>query len=87
MLVAVLLESEFLYRFEFGDGTADSSGRSMLSPAREPTPFPTRSATADRTPRCSRRPTSGRLDSREDYQREVARLLADHILPARWTPR
>ena len=32
MLVAVLLESEFLYRLEFGAGTPDAHGRLMLSP-------------------------------------------------------
>ena len=32
MLVSVLLESEFLYRQEFGDGQTDEFGRSRLTP-------------------------------------------------------
>jgi hypothetical protein len=32
MLVTVLLESEFLYRLEFGAGPKDAAGRRMLSP-------------------------------------------------------
>ncbi len=32
MLVTVLLESEFLYRLEFGAGAKDAAGRQMLSP-------------------------------------------------------
>ena len=32
MLVAVLLESEFLYRLEFGEGKADAYGRKKLAP-------------------------------------------------------
>ena len=32
MLISVLLESEFLYRYEFGAGSVDNHGRKKLSP-------------------------------------------------------
>ena len=32
MLIAVLLQSDFMYRNEFGEGTADRYGRKQLSP-------------------------------------------------------
>jgi hypothetical protein len=77
VLAAVLLESEFLYRYEFGAGPADSSGRRLLSP-REGA-FAISYALGDRGPDAAllEAAASGRLDSREDYHREVTRLLAD----------
>ena len=77
MLVAVLLESEFLYRLEFGADEADAIGRHMLSP-REAS-YAISYALGDRGPDAELREAavSGRLQSREDYQREVLRLLND----------
>ncbi len=77
LLVAVLLESEFVYRLEFGDGPKDEHGRQTLS-AREAAyaisyalgdrrPDPTLLAAAD----------EGRLNSKADFEREVRRLLDD----------
>jgi hypothetical protein len=79
VLVAVLLESEFLYRHEFGDGPADSSGRRMLSPHEGA--FAISYALGDRAPDAGllEAAGSGRLISREDYHREVTRLLADKV--------
>ncbi|HEX8913149.1 MAG TPA: DUF1588 domain-containing protein, partial [Humisphaera sp.] len=77
MLVAVLLESEFLYRLEFGDGPADADGRRMLSP-REAS-YAIAYALGDRGPDpvLAKAAAEGRLNTRDDYRREVLRLLAD----------
>jgi hypothetical protein len=79
VLVAVLLESEFLYRSEFGEGPTDSSGRRMLSP-REGA-YAISYALGDRGPDAEllKAATSGRLRSREDYHREVIRLLKEPL--------
>ncbi|MEE2934953.1 MAG: hypothetical protein VYA84_03045 [Planctomycetota bacterium] len=39
MLIAVLLESDFLYRLEFGAGEPDESGRIKMSPREAVSPF------------------------------------------------
>ena len=77
MLVAVLLESEFLYRLEFGEGNTDAHGRKMLSP-REGA-YAISYALGDRGPDAAllEAAENGKLESREDYEREVKRLLAD----------
>lgn len=77
MLLAVLLESEFLYRMEFGAGAADAHGRKMLAP-REGA-FALSYALGDRGPdaKLLQAAEQGRLATREDYKREVTRLLDD----------
>lgn len=77
MLITVLLESEFLYRLEMGDGQPDEHGRVPLSP-REAS-FAIAYALGDRGPdaELTRAASEGRLLTREDYHREVTRLLAD----------
>lgn len=77
MLVAVLLESEFLYRLEFGAGPPEEDGRRVLSP-REGA-FAVSYALGDRGPDALllQAAEQGRLLTREDYHREVTRLLAD----------
>jgi hypothetical protein len=77
ILITILLESEFLYRYEFGDGPEDSSGRRMLSPHEGA--FAISYALGDRSPdpQLLEASRTGRLQSREDYHREVTRLLND----------
>lgn len=77
MLKAVLLESEFVYRLEFGAGKADEYGRVPLSP-REGA-YAIAYALGDRGPDAPllQAAESGRLTTKADYEREVARLLAD----------
>jgi len=77
MLAAVLLESEFLYRLEFGAGKPDVDGRKMLSP-REAT-YAIAYALGDRGPDMAliKAASEGRLNTKEDYHREVTRLLTD----------
>ena len=77
MLVSVLLESEFLYRYEFGVEDEDEHGRRKLSPreAAEAIAY----ALGDQGPDQQLRQAAaeGRLNSKNDYHREVQRLLDD----------
>ena len=84
MLQAVLLESEFLYRLEFGDGPADEFGRRMLAP-REAS-FAIAYAIGDRGPDAAlvAAAREGRLASKQDFDREVRRLLADQTYNKSW---
>ena len=77
MLTAVLLESEFLYRMELGDGQPDDHGRQKLTPREAANAIAY--ALGDRGPDAVLRQAadSGRLSSREDFRREVSRLLED----------
>lgn len=77
MLQAVLLESEFLYRIEFGVGPADEYGRKKLAP--HEAAFAIAYAIGDNGPDAMLTASAreGRLLSKEDYEREVRRLLAD----------
>ena len=77
MLLAVLLESEFLYRLEFGAGAPDPHGRKLLAP-REGA-YALSYALGDRSPdaKLLQAAEQGRLNTREDYHREVQRLLDD----------
>ncbi len=77
MLKAVLLESEFVYRIEFGAGKADEYGRIPLSP-REGA-YAIAYSLNDRGPDAEllKAAEGGKLTTKADYEREVRRLLAD----------
>ncbi len=77
MLKTVLLESEFLYRLELGAGAADAGGRKLLSPSEAS--YAISYAIGDRGPdaKLLQAAEQGRLATREDYKREVLRLLDD----------
>lgn len=77
MLVSVLLKSEFLYRLEFGAGEPDEFGRQNLSP-REAA-YAIAYAIDDRVPddQLMKAASEGRLFTKQDYRREVERLLDD----------
>ncbi|MDA7527177.1 DUF1592 domain-containing protein [Akkermansiaceae bacterium] len=77
MLVSVLLKSEFMYRYEFGAGEVDGAGRMKLSP-REAS-YAIAYALSDRNPDADLLKTAkeGRLNTKEDYRREVSRMLND----------
>lgn len=77
MLVGVLLESEFLYRHEFGGGETDEFGRQKLSPDQAARAIAY--ALGDRGPdeQLQQAADAGRLSQTEDYRREVQRLLDD----------
>ena len=75
LIQTLILRSEFVYRSEFGEGEADEFGRKMLS-ARDAS-YAIAYAISDSSPdeELVKAAESGRLESREDYQREVERLL------------
>lgn len=75
--IAVLLESEFLYRVQFGGGEEDAYGRNKLTP-REAA-FAISYALGDRGPdeALMQAAEDGRLLTKADYKREVERLLAN----------
>jgi cytochrome c553 len=77
MLVTVLLESEFLYRLEFGAGKPDVHGRVPLAPREASVAIAY--ALGDRGPDAAllQAASAGQLTTPEDYRREVERLLAD----------
>jgi Protein of unknown function (DUF1588)/Protein of unknown function (DUF1592)/Protein of unknown function (DUF1585)/Protein of unknown function (DUF1595)/Planctomycete cytochrome C len=77
MLVAVLLESEFLYRQEWGAGEPDAHGRRMLAP--HEAAYAISYAMGDRGPdaKLLEAAAQGKLNTREDFKREVTRLLDD----------
>ena len=77
MLKTVLLESEFLYRLEFGAGAPDKQGRKILS-AREAA-YAISYAMGDKDPdaKLLEAASQGQLENRDDFKREVTRLLDD----------
>ena len=77
MLVAVLLESEFVYRYEFGVGEPDAWGRRRTTPATAAQAIAY--ALGDRGPDEQLRDAAaeGRLETQADFRREVTRLLND----------
>jgi len=77
MCTAVLLESDFLYRKEFGGGETDRWGRKKLTP-REAA-FAISYALGDRGPdeQLLLAAEEGRLQTKADYHRAVERLLDD----------
>ena len=77
MLVSVLLKSEFMYRYEFGAGEVDGAGRMKLSP-REAS-YAIAYALSDRNTDADllKAAKEGRLNTKEDYRREVSRMLND----------
>lgn len=77
MLEATWLESEFVYRQEFGGTQADEFGRRMLTP-REAS-YAIAYAVGDRGPDeiLVKAVKEGRLNTKADYEREVRRLVSD----------
>lgn len=75
LIQTLILRSEFVYRSEFGSGEADEFGRKMLSP--RDASYAIAYALNDSSPDAElvNAVESGRLETREDYKREVERLL------------
>jgi Protein of unknown function (DUF1588)/Protein of unknown function (DUF1592)/Protein of unknown function (DUF1585) len=75
LIQTFILCSEFVYRSEFGIGQADEHGRKMLSP--RDASYAIAYALTDSSPdkQLVEAANSGRLNTREDYRREVLRLL------------
>lgn len=77
MLMVVLLESEFLYRLEFGAGEPDEHGRKMLAPREAAYAIAYAMGDNAPDPKLLEAAEQGRLATREDFKREVTRLLED----------
>lgn len=72
----LILNSEFVYRSEFGQGPADEHGRQLMSP--RDASYAIAYALTDSSPDAElvAAAEAGKLNSREDYQREIERMLA-----------
>lgn len=77
LIQTFLLTSEFAYRNEFGVGEADRHGRRMMSP--RDASYAIAYALTDQSPDAElvAAAKEGRLNSLEDYEREVKRILAN----------
>lgn len=75
LIESLVLSTEFAYRDEFGQGEPDEHGRRMMSPRNAS--YSLAYALTDASPdeELVRAVEEGRLNSREDYEREVRRLL------------
>lgn len=82
LVESLVLNTEFAYRHEFGTGDADEHGRRMLSP--RDASYALAYALTDSSPdeELAKAAQEGRLNSREDYEREVRRMLQRRD---RWT--
>lgn len=77
MMVSVLMEPEFIYRNELGDGRPDEFGRMKLT-GREAS-YAIAYALTDKIPDNTlvAAAEDGRLQNKKDYEREVRRILTD----------
>lgn len=75
LIQTLILKSEFVYRQEFGEGAADEHGRKMLSP--RDASYALAYALTDSSPdkQLQEAAKNGKLTTREDYRREVERML------------
>lgn len=75
LIQTFILSTEFAYRQEFGTGTADEHGRRMLSP--RDASYAIAYSLTDQSPDAEllQAAESGKLSTREDYKREVERIL------------
>ncbi|MDA1164835.1 MAG: DUF1588 domain-containing protein [Planctomycetota bacterium] len=75
LIQTLILRSDFVYRSEFGQGEPDEHGRRMMSPrdASYAIAFALTDSSPD--PELVKAAEQGRLSTREDYRREVLRLL------------
>ena len=76
LIQTLILNTDFVYRNEFGQGEADQYGRRMLSP--RDASYALAYALTDSSPdaELQKAVKEGRLSSREDFEREVRRMLA-----------
>ena len=76
LIESLILNTEFVYRNEFGHGDADEHGRRMMSPL--DASYALAYALTDSSPdaELAKAAAEGRLNTRADYEREVRRMLA-----------
>ena len=75
LIQTLILSSEFVYREEFGSGEPDEYGRRMLSP--RDASYAIAYALTDQSPdeELAQAAACGKLNTRDDYKREVMRIL------------
>jgi mono/diheme cytochrome c family protein len=75
LIESLVLKTEFVYRDEFGQGEADAHGRRMMSP--RDASYAIAYALTDSSPDAElvKAVEEGRLSTRQDYEREVRRML------------
>lgn len=75
LIQTLILRTDFVYRQEFGEGTEDAHGRKMLSP--RDASYALAYALTDSSPdkELQEAAKNGKLNTREDYRREVERML------------
>lgn len=75
LIESLVLSTEFGYRTEFGEGQADAHGRRLMSP--RDASYALAYALTDASPdeELVQAAKEGRLKSRDDYEREVRRML------------
>ncbi|ADB14998.1 Protein of unknown function DUF1588 [Pirellula staleyi DSM 6068] len=75
LIESMILNTEFAYRYEYGQGEADQHGRRILSP--RDASYALAYALTDSSPDAGlvKAVQEGRLSTREDYEREVRRML------------
>jgi hypothetical protein len=76
LIQTLILNTEFVYRSEFGQGEADEHGRRTMSP--RDASYALAYALTDSSPDAElvKATQEDRLNTREDYEREVRRMLA-----------
>ena len=75
LIQTLILRTDYVYRQEFGEGEADEHGRRMLSP--RDASYALAYALTDSSPDkdLAEAAAGGKLNTREDYRREVERML------------
>jgi mono/diheme cytochrome c family protein len=75
LIQTLILRTDYVYRQEFGEGEADEHGRRMLSP--RDASYALAYALTDSSPdkELAEAAAGGKLNTREDYRREVERML------------
>jgi mono/diheme cytochrome c family protein len=75
LIESMILNTEFVYRYEYGQGKADEHGRRMMSP--RDASYALAYALTDSSPDAVlvKAVQEGGLSTREDYEREVRRML------------
>ncbi|MDX1679461.1 MAG: DUF1588 domain-containing protein [Akkermansiaceae bacterium] len=76
LMQTVMLNTDFVYRSEFGTGKADEHGRRMMSPRDASYALAYALTDSSPDPELAKAAAAGRLNTRADYEREVRRMLA-----------
>lgn len=76
LMQTLMLNTDFVYRSEFGTGEPDEHGRRMMSPRDASYALAYALTDTSPDPALTKAAAEGRLKTREDYEREIRRMLA-----------